>query len=109
MKIWRMNADGTEQEQVTTDADYADWFAHPSPDGKWLVFVSYDKSVKGHPESKDVVLRIMPLAGGAPRVLVALFGGQGTINVPSWSPDSEHIAFVSYRFVHPRSDRAGAQ
>jgi len=109
MKIWRMNADGTEQEQVTTDADHADWFAHPSLDGKWLVFVSYDKSVKGHPESKDVVLRIMPLAGGAPRVLAALFGGQGTINVPSWSPDSEHIVFVSYRFVHPRSDRAGAQ
>jgi len=49
MKIWKMNADGNDQQQVTTDKDYADWFAHPSPDGKWLVFVSYDKSVKGHP------------------------------------------------------------
>ena len=57
MKIWRMNADGSDQQQVTSDKDYADWFAHPSPDGKWLVFVSYDKSVKGHPINKDVVLR----------------------------------------------------
>ncbi len=101
MKIWRMNADGTQPEQVTTDADYADWFPHPSPDGKWLVFLSFDKSVKGHPENQDVVLRLMPLSGGKPRVLATLFGGQGTINVPSWSPDSRRLAFVSYRWVLP--------
>jgi hypothetical protein len=101
MKIWRMNADGTKQEQVTTDTDYADWFPHPSPDGKMLVFLSFDKSVKGHPANKDVVLRIMPLAGGKPKVLATLFGGQGTINVPSWSPDSKSLAFVSYRLVLP--------
>jgi TolB protein len=101
MKIWRMNADGTAQEQVTRDAAYADWFPHPSPDGKWLVFLSYDKYVSGHPASQDVVLRIMPLAGGKARVLATLFGGQGTINVPSWSPDSKQIAFVSYLLVNP--------
>jgi Tol biopolymer transport system component len=101
MKIWRMNADGSKQEQVTTDAEYADWFPHPSPDGKMLVFMSYDKGVKGHPANQDVVLRIMPLAGGKPKVLATLFGGQGTINVPSWSPDSKSIAFVSYRLVLP--------
>lgn len=101
MKIWRMNADGTKQEQVTTDTDYADWFPHPSPDGKMLVFMSYDKSVKGHPANKDVVLRIVPLAGGKPKVFATLFGGQGTINSPSWSPDSKSIAFVSYRLVLP--------
>ncbi len=99
MKIWKMNADGSDQQQVTTDKDYADWFAHPSPDGKWLVFVSYDKSVKGHPANKDVVLRIMPASGGKPKVLAALFGGQGTINVPSWSPDSKRAAFVSYQLL----------
>jgi hypothetical protein len=101
MKIWRMNADGSHQEQVTNDADYADWFPHPSPDGKWLVFLSYDKSVKGHPADKDVLLRIIPLVGGATKVLATLFGGQGTINVPSWSPDSKNVAFVSYRLVRP--------
>jgi TolB protein len=101
MKIWRMKADGSQPEQVTTDTDYADWFPHPSPDGKWLVFLSFDKSVKGHPENQDVVLRLMPLAGGKPRVLTALFGGQGTINVPSWSPDSQSFAFVSYRLLAP--------
>ena len=102
MKIWKMNADGSDQQQVTTDKDYADWFAHPSPDGKWLVFVSYDKSVKGHPANKDVVLRIMPFAGGKPKVLANLFGGQGTINVPSWSPDSKRVSFVSYQLLPPK-------
>ena len=99
MKIWRMNSDGTNQEQVTSGADHVDWFPHPSPDGKWLVFLSYDKTVTGHPADKDVVLRIMPLGGGTPRILATLFGGQGTINVPSWSSDSKSVAFVSYRMV----------
>jgi TolB protein len=101
MKIWRMNSDGSGQEQVTSGAESVDWFPHPSPDGKWLVFLSYEKTVTGHPADKDVVLRIMPLEGGAPRVLATLFGGQGTINVPSWSPDSKRVAFVSYRMVVP--------
>jgi Tol biopolymer transport system component len=101
MKIWRMNADGTEQTQMTLDEAYADWFPHPSPDGKWLVFLSYDKTVKGHPPNKDVELRIMPLTGGQPKTLAVLFGGQGTINVPSWSPDSRNVAYVSYRLVGP--------
>jgi TolB protein len=102
MKIWRMNADGSDQRQVTTEKQYADWFAHPSPDGKWLVFVSYDKDVKGHPANKDVVLRILPMGGEKPKVLANLFGGQGTINVPSWSPDSKRVAFVSYQLLPPK-------
>ncbi len=101
MRIWKMNADGGEQRQVTSD-EYNDWFPHPSPDGKWLVFLSYEQDVTGHPENKDVMLRLMPLAGGEVRVLAKLFGGQGTINVPSWSPDSRSVAFVSYRLVRPR-------
>jgi Tol biopolymer transport system component len=101
MRIWRMDPDGSNQRQVTFDEEYGDWFPHPSPDGKWLVFLSYAKAVQGHPPNKDVVLRLLPLAGGAPRVLARLFGGQGTINVPSWSPDSTQVAFVSYRLVAP--------
>jgi hypothetical protein len=68
-------------------------------DGKWIVLLSFGKEVKGHPANKDVALRIMPSSGGEPKVLTRLFGGQGTINVPSWSPDSKHIAFVSYSLV----------
>jgi TolB protein len=100
-KIWRMNPDGTAQEQVTFDEQFADWFPHPSPDGKWLSFVCFDKSVKGHPFNQNVVIRLMPAAGGKPKVIATLFGGQGSINVPSWSPDSKKLAFVSYRHRLP--------
>jgi TolB protein len=96
MQIWRMKTDGSDQQQVTSD-EYNNWFAHPSPDGKWLAFLSYEKDVKGHPANKDVTLRLMPISGGEIQVLAKLFGGQGTINVPSWSPDSRNLAFVSYR------------
>ncbi len=100
MHIWRMNADGSDQRQITSD-EFNDWFPHPSPDGKWLVFLSYEKDVTGHPKNQDVMLRLMPIEGGEIRVLAKLFGGQGTINVPSWSPDSAHVAFVSYRLTQP--------
>jgi Tol biopolymer transport system component len=99
MKIWRMDSHGKNQIQLTNDDQYADWFAHPSGDGKLIVFLSYDKDVKGHPPNKDVALRIMSFSGEKPRVLARLFGGQGTINVPSWSPDNKYIAFVSYHLV----------
>jgi TolB protein len=100
MKIWRMRADGSNPEQVTFEADTRDWFPHPSPDGKWLVFVSFglDVDLSDHPPNRNATLRVMPMDGSAPpRVIATLFGGQGTINVPSWSPDSTRVAFVSYR------------
>jgi hypothetical protein len=101
MKIWRMKPDGSEQIQFTPSDEYGDWFAHPSPDNKWIVFVSYDKSVEGHPANKNVVLRLMTTSGGDVKTIAHLFGGQGTINVHSWSPDSKEFAFVSYRLVAP--------
>ncbi|MGE5608831.1 MAG: TolB family protein [Bacillota bacterium] len=100
MQIWRMKPDGSSQEQVTSD-DYNNWFAHPSPNGKWIVMLSYEKEVKEHPADKDVMLRLMPINGGPIQVLAKVFGGQGTINVPSWSPDSRYVAFVSYQLVNP--------
>ncbi|HEY0043975.1 MAG TPA: hypothetical protein VGB62_05425 [Allosphingosinicella sp.] len=103
MQIWRARAsDGANPEQVTRDPAWRDWFPHFSPDGKWIVFISFglDVALGDHPPNRDVVLRIMPADGSAPpRVLTKLFGGQGTINVPSWSPDGQSIAFVSYRLV----------
>jgi hypothetical protein len=95
MQIWRMKPDGSEQEQVFSD-DLNNWFPHISPDGQWMAFLTYGADVTGHPENKDVMLRLMSLADKKITVLAKLFGGQGTINVPSWSPDSKQVAFVSY-------------
>jgi Tol biopolymer transport system component len=97
MQLWRMKPDGTGKEQLTFD-EYNNWFPHISPDGKWIAFISFapDIEFNGHPAYKRVMLRLMPVTvGGAPRVIACLYGGQGTINVPSWSPDSKSIAFVS--------------
>jgi len=102
MQIWRMRADGSEQEQMTFGEEN-DWFPHISPNGEWMVFLTYDKSVSGHPENKDVLLRLMSLKDKKITVLAKLFGGQGTINVPSWSPDSGQLAFVSFQLA-PKED-----
>jgi Tol biopolymer transport system component len=96
MQIWRMKTDGSDQEQVTDD-DYNNWFPHVSPDGKQMVYLAYMPEVRAddHPWYKHVYLMIKPIDGGDAKVIANLYGGQGTINVPSWSPDSKRIAFVS--------------
>jgi TolB protein len=98
MQIWKMKPDGSEQTQVTSD-EFNNWFAHPSPDGRFLVFLSYDKSVSGHPANQDVRLRRMTLATGEIATAGRFFGGQGTQNVPNWSPDGRTVAFVTYQLV----------
>jgi Tol biopolymer transport system component len=98
MQIWRMGLDGKNAERVTNDQKWNDWFPHFSPDGKWITIISYglDVEASNHPYYKHCMLRIMPTDGSAPpKVMAYVYGGQGTINVPSWSPDGTHVAFVS--------------
>ena len=104
MQIWRMKTDGSEQTQMTPNDGHNNWFAHLSPDGRNLVFLTFNADVKpnDHPSNKDVALRLMPAGGGPITTLARLFGGQGTMNVASWSPDSKTIAIVSYTTIYPK-------
>jgi len=97
MEIWRMRSDGSRPEQLTRD-DSSNWFPHPSPDGRWLVFLAYlEEQGEDHPFGRRVKLRLMDLSDLSVRDLTPpFFGGQGTLNVPSWSPDSRQVAFVAY-------------
>ena len=99
MQIWRMRPDGSSPEQLTSDG-WNNWFPHVSPDGQWIAFISFPKDVdpSDHPYYKHVLLRVMPAAehtDRTPKVIAYVYGGQGTMNVPSWSPDSRMLAFVS--------------
>jgi len=96
MQLWRMRPDGSGQEQGTNDG-FNNWFPHISPDGKWIAYVAFppDVAADDHPFYKHVLIRLMPIGGGPSRVVAYVYGGQGTINVPSWSPDSRRLAFVS--------------
>lgn len=93
--LWRIRPDGSGAEKMTND-ERVNWFPHPSPDGRHILYVAYEHGVKGHPRGHDVELRIMPAQGGAAKTLLPLFGGQGTINVPCWAPDSKRFAFVRF-------------
>lgn len=108
--IWRIPAEGAgpgdeRAERITSDDD-EDWFPHPSPNGRWMVWLSFAKGTKGHPANQTVRLKLAPAQAGKPevaraRVIKELFGGQGTINVNSWAPDSRRFAYVRYELLQP--------
>ncbi len=100
MQAWRMKANGTEQTQMTFDENWNTWFPHISPDRTKVVMIAYKKGDVApgeHVPHKYVELRLMNADGSDLKTIVELFGGQGTINVNSWSPDSKKFAYVRYR------------
>ena len=100
MQAWRMKADGSEQTQMTFDENFNSWFPHVSPNGEKIAYISYHKNdvePGAHPPHKNVEIRLMSSNGGEFKTLCKLFGGQGTLNVNSWSPCSKKFAFVSYK------------
>lgn len=101
MQAWRMDADGSNQTQMTHSDDMNSWFPHISPDNQKVVFVAYykgDVAPGDHPANKNIELRFMNADGSNLKTLFKAFGGQGTMNVNSWAPDSQRFAFVTYRF-----------
>lgn len=92
-QLFRMAPDGSGVEQLTHD-ERVNWFPHVSPDGQRLAYVSFPPGTLGHPADHDVIIRLQE--DGATRDLVHLFGGQGTLNVASWAPDSRRLAYVAY-------------
>ncbi len=93
--LFRVPAEGGRPERMTAD-NRVNWFPHPSPDGRHVVYLSYGPDVDGHPADKPVELRCIAPDGSGKRTLASFNGGQGTINVPSWSPDSARFAYVRY-------------
>lgn len=113
MQVWKMRANGKQQTQMTFDEDLNSWFPHISPDNQKVVYIAYhdyEVDPASHIADLNVQLRLIPAAGGKPETLVEFFGGQGSINVNSWSPDSKQFAYVSYRLTDeltaPKRDMA---
>ncbi len=113
MQVWKMKTNGRDQTQMTFDTDMNSWFPHISPDGKKVVYLAYhDYEIDpgSHVANLNVQLRMIPAGGGDPQVLLEFFGGQGSLNVNSWSPDSRQFAFMRYRLAEeitaPRKEMA---
>ena len=94
-QIWLMNVDGSAQRKLFAD-DHVNWFPHPGPDGKQVLYLAYPPGTLGHPKDLDVSIRVMDPEGGNRRQLLAFNGGQGTMNVPNWAPDGSAFAYVRY-------------
>lgn len=94
-QIWVMNTDGSNQRKLFAD-DHVNWFPHPSPDGRHVLYLAYPPGTLGHPRDLPVALCLMNPDGTNRRRLIEFNGGQGSINVPCWSPDGSAFAYVRY-------------
>jgi Tol biopolymer transport system component len=100
-QLARIRPDGTGLTQLSFD-ERVNWFPHVAPTGDVAVYLSYPPGTTGHPADLPVELRLVSVdAWHEPTTLVALHGGQGTINVPSWAPDGSAFAFVDYPVTAP--------
>ncbi len=95
-QIWVMNTDGSGQRKLFAD-DHVNWFPHPSPDGRTVLYLAYPPGTKGHPANLPVALCLMDTEGQNRRRILEFTGGQGSINVPCWSPDGTQFAYVRYQ------------
>ncbi|HIC67016.1 MAG: TolB family protein [Paracoccus sp. (in: a-proteobacteria)] len=107
-QIWRMRADGSEAAPVFRDAN-VNWFPHPSPCGRHVLYLAYPPGTQGHPRDRSVQLWLMDINGGNRRRVVDLHGGQGSLNVPCWAPDGSAFAFMRYAREQPAPGRAPVQ
>ncbi|MGI4757633.1 MAG: TolB family protein [Janthinobacterium lividum] len=98
MQIWRMHPDGSAQEQLLV-SETSDWFPHISPNGKLIAYLAYEAGTQGHPANLDVEIRVLSVSDRKVRTLAKLLGGRGSMNVPSWSPDSKMLAFTSFELL----------
>lgn len=96
--LWRMTRTGDALEKMTQD-NTVNWFPHPDPAGAYVLYLAYRSGTQGHPANLPVTLRLMPANGGPARDLLHIFGGQGSLNVPNWSPDAKRFAFFSYKLT----------
>lgn len=94
-EIWVMNVDGSGQRKLFAD-EYVNWFPHPSPDGKQVLYLAYPPGTTGHPANLAVALCLMDPEGGNRRRVLEFTGGQGSINVPCWAPDGSAFAYMRY-------------
>ncbi|KUM34453.1 hypothetical protein [Arthrobacter sp. EpRS71] len=95
-QLARVQVDGSGFERLL-ESDTVDWFPHLSPDGRYATYIQFPSGTEGHPADLPVdVVLVSTEDWTTPLHTWPLFGGQGTLNVNSWSPDSVRFAFVAY-------------
>ncbi len=90
-------ADSGGRTERLLRSETVDWFPHLSPDGAYASYISFPAGTLGHPADLDVEVTVVSTDDWTtPICRYQLFGGQGTLNVNSWSPDSTKFAFIAY-------------
>ncbi|QSZ47671.1 biopolymer transporter Tol [Arthrobacter sp. D5-1] len=103
-QLARIRVDGSNFAQLL-ESETVDWFPHLSPDGSHATYLRFPSGTVGHPADLPVAVVLVSTEDWTiPLHTWPLFGGQGTLNVNSWSPDSTHFAFVAYPLADSMKD-----